>query len=223
MFTTCDSWCDHEGKKFECHAALPPMFILLLRSVPLVFTKFTKPWSCQKTKFYFSMLLTTPWSWKKLFTLSLHKNCLHKKCINCYYIHYAAIMAKKYIFSFQQYYIHYALMLKKKTFSPIANCYYIHYIRIMSKTRIPMGCYVHYDHDKNISFYFSTTCTTPWPWQQIYFFSIIISISVLHSLGSNNEKKFPHCYYVHYMAIFFFFDAATFTTLWLALHPLCPG
>ena len=92
---------------------------------------------------------------------------------------------------------------KKKTFSPIANCYYIHYIRIMSKKRIPMGYYVHYDHDKNISFYFSTTCTTPWPWQQIYFFSIIISISVLHSLGSNNEKKFPHCYYVHYMAIFF--------------------
>ena len=139
MFTTCDSWCDHEGKKFECHAALPPMFILLLRSVPLVFTKFTKPWSCQKTKFYFSMLLTTPWSWKKLFTLSLHKNCLHKKCINCYYIHYAAIMAKKYIFSFQQYYIHYALMLKKKTFSPIANCYYIHYIRIMSKKKNPYG------------------------------------------------------------------------------------
>ena len=139
MFTTCDSWCDHEGKKFECHAALPPMFILLLRSVPLVFTKFTKPWSCQKTKFYFSMLLTTPWLWKKLFTLSLHKNCLHKKCINCYYIHYAAIMAKKYIFSFQQYYIHYALMLKKKTFSPIANCYYIHYIRIMSKKKNPYG------------------------------------------------------------------------------------
>ena len=104
---------------------------------------------------------------------------------------------------------------KKKT-SPIANCYYIH-IRIMSK-KIPLGHYVHYDHDKNISFYFSTTCTTPWPWQQIYFLSIIISISVLHSLGSNNEKKFPHCYYVH-----FFFDAATFSTLWLALHPLCPG
>ena len=112
---------------------------------------------------------------------------------------------------------------KKKLFPQLLIATTSTTLGLCQKKRIPMGYYVHYDHDKNISFYFSTTCTTPWPWQQIYFFSIIISISVLHSLGSNNEKKFPHCYYVHYMAIFFFFDAATFTTLWLALHPLCPG
>ena len=39
MFTTCDSCCDHKEKRFECYAALRSLFILLLRSQPLVLEK----------------------------------------------------------------------------------------------------------------------------------------------------------------------------------------
>ena len=46
---------------------------------------------------------------KKLFTLNFIKN-------NCYYVHYAATMTKKYIFLFQHYYIHCNVMMKKKIF-----------------------------------------------------------------------------------------------------------
>ena len=75
---------------------------------------------------------------KKLFTLNFIKN------INCYYVHYAATMTKKYIFSFQHYYIHCTVMMKKNTFSSIANCYYVHYVVIMSKKYFPYSYYVHY-------------------------------------------------------------------------------
>ena len=73
------------------------------------------------------------------FTVGFVKNTL----INCYYVDYAAIMTKKYIFSFQHYYIHYTVWWEKSTFSPVANCYYVHYVAIMS-----------------------TTFTTPWSWQK---------------------------------------------------------
>ena len=38
--------------------------------------------------------------------------------INCYYGHYAAIMTKKYILSFQHYYIHYTVVMRKNYFLP---------------------------------------------------------------------------------------------------------
>ena len=38
--------------------------------------------------------------------------------INCYYGHYAAIMTKKYILSFQHYYIHYTVVMRKNCFLP---------------------------------------------------------------------------------------------------------
>ena len=46
------------------------------------------------------------------FTVGFVKNTL----INCYYVDYAAIMTKKYIFSFQHYYIHHTVMMRKKYF-----------------------------------------------------------------------------------------------------------
>ena len=147
-------------KRFECHAALRSLFISLLRSLPLVLEKknsstFTTPWSCQKNKISFQHYVHDAMIMKKIVYIKFHK-----KYINCYYVHYAEIMTKKYIFSFQHYYIRYTVMMKKKTFSPIANCYYVHYAVIMTKIYVFISAVrvLHLDHDKKYTFFhFSIT------------------------------------------------------------------
>ena len=111
-FTTC-----------ECHSTLRSLLILLLRSLPLVSEKknlfiifYYVHYAMVKNKQNFiSALLQDAMIMKNIrFILGLVKNRL----INCYYVDYAAIMAKKYIFSFQHCYIHYTVMMRKKHFSP---------------------------------------------------------------------------------------------------------
>ena len=117
----------------------------------------------KKTKFHFSTTFTTPWSWKKLFTLSFIKNTFIATTST------SVIMTKKHIFSFQHYNIHYTGMI---TFSPIANCYYVHSVVIMSKKIVPIV----------------TTFTTPWSWQKYKFlfqhylyYTLIITKNILFS------------------------------------------
>ena len=112
IFTTC-----------ECHAALRSLIILLLRSLLFVLEKkyifiifyyfhYAMVMS-KRSKILFQCYIHDAMIMKNIrFTLGFIKNTL----INCYYVDYAAIMTKKYIFSFQHYYIHYTVMMRKKYF-----------------------------------------------------------------------------------------------------------
>ena len=105
-------------KRFECNATLQSLFIVLLRSIPFFIEKklfiifyYTH---CvmvmsKRNKISFQCYVHDAMIMKKLFTLNFIKN-------NCYYVHYAATMTKKYIFLFQHYYIHCNVMMKKKHF-----------------------------------------------------------------------------------------------------------
>ena len=106
-------------------------------------------WSCQKNSFQHNVR-------DAIILQKIVYNMFHKKYINYYYLHYAAIMTKKSVFSYQHYYIHSTVMMKKKTFSPISNCYYVHYVVIMSK--ISALRVLQFDPDKKYTFFhFSTT------------------------------------------------------------------
>ena len=147
----------YKENKFECHAALRSLFILILHPLTLVLEKksfhnfplrsLRHGVSKEKTKFHFSTTFTTA-------------------DINCYYVHYAVIVTKKYIFSFQHYCVHYT-MIKKICLSPIVNCYYPTTSWLCQTNIFPIA----------------TTFTMPWPWQKHVF------ISALRVLHLDHDKK----------------------------------
>ena len=199
-------------KRFECHAALRSLFISLLRSLPLVLEKKNSFYNfllrslrhgrVKKTKFHFSTTFTTPWSWKKLFTLSFIKNTL---------IATTSTTPRSWQ---RNIYFHFSITTfttpwwwKKKLFPLLLTATTFTTPWSWQKYMFSFQQYVYYTliMTKNILFF----------------------ISVLRSLGPNHEKKknFPIATTFTTFAIMtktFLFFATTFTTPWLALRPLRP-
>ena len=142
----------YKENKFECHAALRSLFILILRPLTLVLEK--------KSFYNFPLSSLRHGVFKRKNKISFQHYIHNGRYINCYYVHYAVIVTEKYIFSFQHYCVRYTMM-KKIYLSPIVNCYY------------PTASWL---CQKNI-FPITTTFTTPWSWQKYVFIS---ALCVLH-------------------------------------------
>ena len=176
----------YKENKFECHAALRSLFILILRPLTLALEKkyfYNFPLSSlrhgvskEKTKYHFSTTFTTA-----DILIATTSTMLW--------------LTEKYIFSFQHYCVRYT-MIKKIYLSPIVNCYYPTASWLCQKKYFSYSYYVHYAVIMaKVCFHFSAVCATSWSWQKTCSFN-----SVLHSLGPNHEKKiFSYCYYVNYI------------------------